>query len=154
MITVGFSMVQNVECYCSVAQLCPILCDPMDCSTAGLQPGFPVLHYLPEFAQTHVHWVGNAISPSHLQLPSSPFVLNLSQHQGLFQWVGSLHQVAKVLELQLQHQSLMNIKGWFQGMTTLSSILAWRTPWGHKESDMTEPLSLSFRIDWFDLLAV
>ena len=55
MITVGFSMVQNVECYCSVAQLCPILCDPMDCSTAGLQPGFPVLHYLPEFAQTDVH---------------------------------------------------------------------------------------------------
>ena len=72
----------------------------MDCNT----PGFPVLHYLPEFAQTHVHWVSDAIRPSHPLSPSSP-AFNLSQHQGLFQWVGSLHQVAKVLELQLQHLS-------------------------------------------------
>ena len=68
----------------------------MDCSTSG----FPVLHYLPEFAQTHVHWVRDALQPSHLLLPSSP-ALNLSQHQGVFQWVGSLHQVTKVLELHL-----------------------------------------------------
>ena len=74
------------------------LCDPKDCNT----PGFPVLHYLPEFAQTHVHWVDDAIQPSHPLLPTSP-ALNFSQNQGLFQWVGSLHQVAKVLELQ--HQS-------------------------------------------------
>ena len=74
------------------------LCDPMDCST----PGFPVLYCLPEFAQTHVHWVNDAIQPSHLLPPSLP-ALSLSQHQGLFQWVSCSHQVAKVLELQ--HQS-------------------------------------------------
>ena len=71
---------------------------PMDCST----PGFPVLHYLLEFAQTHVHWVTDAIQPSHPLLPPSPPALHLSQHQGLFQWVSSSHQVAKVLEPQLQ----------------------------------------------------
>ena len=88
-------------CFCSVAKWCLTLCDPMDCS----MPGFPVFHYLSEFSQTHVHWVHEAIQPSHpLLLPSSP-ALNLSQHQGLFQWVSSLHQVAKVLELQLQPQS-------------------------------------------------
>ena len=67
----------------SVAQSCPTLCHPMDCST----PGFPVHHQLPELAQTHVHWVGDAIQPSHpLSSPSDP-VFNLSQHQGLCQWV-------------------------------------------------------------------
>ena len=66
-------------------------------------PGFPVLHCLPEFAQTHVHWVGDAIQPSHPLLPHSPPTLNLSQHQGLFQWVSSSHQMAKVLEPQLQY---------------------------------------------------
>ena len=71
----------------------------MDCST----PGFPVLHYLSEFAQTHVHWVSDAIQPSHPLSPPSPPALSPSQHQGLFQWVSSLHQVVKVLELQ--HQS-------------------------------------------------
>ena len=69
-------------CCCSAAQSCPILCDPMDCSI----PGFPVLCCLPELAQTHVHWVDDAIQPSHpLSLPSA--ALNLSQHQGLFHWV-------------------------------------------------------------------
>ena len=62
----------------------------------------PVLHYLPEFAQTHVHWVSDAIQPSHPLSPPSPLALNISQHQGLFQWVGFLNQVAKVLELQPQ----------------------------------------------------
>ena len=83
-----------------VAQLCPTLCSPMDCIT----PGFPVLYCLPEFTQTHVHWFDDAIQPSHSLSPPSA-ALNLSQHQGLFQWVSSSHQVAKVLELQLQHQS-------------------------------------------------
>ena len=86
---------------CSVTKLCQALCDPMDCSTAG----FPVLYHLPEFAQSHVHWVGDAIQPSHPLSPPSPLVFDLSQDQGLFQWVSSLHQVAKVLELLLQHQS-------------------------------------------------
>ena len=85
----------------SVSQLCLTPCDPMDCS----MPGSSVLFYLPECAETHVHWVGDAIQPSHpLSSPSSP-AFSLSQHQGLYQWVGSSHQVAKVLELQLQHQS-------------------------------------------------
>ena len=68
-------------------------------------PGFPVLHSLPEFAQIHVHWVSDAIQPSHSLSCPSPLAFNLSKHQDLFQWVGSLHYVAKVLELQLQHQS-------------------------------------------------
>ena len=94
-----------VSCFCSVTELCLTLCDLMNCST----PGFPVLHYLSEFAQTHVHWVSDAIQPSHpLSTPSSP-ALSLSQHQGLFQWVGSSHQMAEVLEFQLQHQSLQGI---------------------------------------------
>ena len=70
---------------CSVAKSCLTLCDPMDCST----PGFPVLHYLPEFVQTHVHQVGDAIQPSHPLSSPSPFAFNLSQHQGLFQWIFS-----------------------------------------------------------------
>ena len=73
----------------------------MDCST----PVSPILHYLPEFAQTHIHWVGDAIQASHPLLPPSPLTLCLSQNQDLFQWVGSLHQVVKVLELQFQHHS-------------------------------------------------
>ena len=80
----------------SVAQSCLTLCDPMDCST----PGLPVHHQLPEFTQTHVHRVGDAIQPSHLSSLSPP-AFNLSQHQGLFQSVSSSHQVAKVLEFQL-----------------------------------------------------
>ena len=77
------------------------LCQPMKRSTLGL----PVHHQLPESSQTHVHWVGDAIQPSHPLLSLSPPAHNLSQHQGLFQWVSSSHQVAKVLEFQLQHQS-------------------------------------------------
>ena len=81
----------------SLAQSCPTLCNLMDCS----MPDFSVLHCLLEFAQIHVHRVGDAIQPSHPLSPLSPPAFNLSQHQGLFQWVGSSHQVAKVLELQL-----------------------------------------------------
>ena len=77
------------------------LCDPMNCS----MPGLPIHHQLPEFTQTHVHWVRDAIQPSHPLSSPSPPAFNLSQHQGLFQWVSSLHQVAKVLEFQLQHRS-------------------------------------------------
>ena len=84
---------------CLVAKLCPVVCIPMDCS----MPGFPVLHLL-DRAQTHVHWVGDAIQWSHPLFPPSPFVFNLSQYQGLLQWVTSFHQVAKILELQLQYQ--------------------------------------------------
>ena len=68
-------------------------------------PGLPIHHQLPESTQTHIHWVGDAIQPSHSLLSPSPPSLNLSQHQGLFQWVSSSYQVAKILEFQLQHQS-------------------------------------------------
>ena len=87
--------------FSSVTQSWPTLWDPMNRST----PGYPVHNQLLEFTQTHVHWVGNAIQLSHpLSSPSLP-APNPSQHQGLFKWVSSSHQVAKVLELQLQHQS-------------------------------------------------
>ena len=89
----------HVHCYCSVAKSCLTLCDPMDCST----PGFPVLHYLPEFAQTHGHWVGDAIQPSHSLSHRLTSAFNLSQKQSLCQWISSMHQVANVLEFQLQH---------------------------------------------------
>ena len=71
----------------------------------GSMPGFPVYHELPELAQTHFHRIGDAIQPSHPLSSPSPSALNLSQHHGFFKWVSSLHQVAKVLELQLQHLS-------------------------------------------------
>ena len=92
-----FSSVQ----FSSVAQLCLTLCNPMNHST----PGLPVYHQLLESTQTNVHWVGDAIQPSHLLSFLSPPALNLSQHQGLFKWVSTSHEVAKVLEFQLQHQS-------------------------------------------------
>ena len=87
--------------FSSVAQSCPTLCDPMDCST----PGLPVHHQLPQPTQTHVHRVSDAIQPSHPLSSPSPPAFNLAQHQGLFQWAGSSHQVAKILECRLQHQS-------------------------------------------------
>ena len=96
----------------------------MDCST----PGFPVLYYLQELPQIHVHWVGDAIQPSYPLLSPSPPALNLSQHQGLSQPVSSLHQGAKELELQLLHQSFQWI---------------FRTD-----------LGLIFRMHWLDLLEV
>ena len=97
------------------------LCDPTDCST----PGFLVHHQLLELTQTHVHWVGDAVQPSHPLSSPSPPTFDLSQHQGLFKWVSSLHQVAKVLEFQLQHQT-------FQWIS---------------RTDL-------FRMDWLGLLAV
>ena len=117
---ISFILTSTKLC-CSIAKLCPTLCNPMDCN----MPGFPVLHYLPKFAQSHVHCVEDAIQPSHPLWPPSPPAFSHSQHQGLFQWISSLHQVAKVLELQLQHQS-------FQWIFRL----------------------IFFGIDWFDLLAV
>ena len=92
----------------------------MNCST----PGFPILHCLPEFAQTHVHWVGDAIQPSHPLSSPSPLALHHSQHQGLFQWVNSSHQVAKVLGDTTSASVLpMNIQNWFPlGWTALVSL--------------------------------
>ena len=91
--SISFSSVQ----FSSVTQSCLTLCDPMNCST----PGLPVHHQLPEFTQTHVHWVDDAIQPSHPLSSPFPPAFSLSQHQGLFKWVSSSHHVAKVLEFQL-----------------------------------------------------
>ena len=93
-----FSSVQFI----SVVQSYLTLCDPMNRST----PGLPVHHQLPEFTQTHIHWVRDAIQPSHPLSSPSPPTPNPSQHQTLFQWVNSSHEVAKVLEFQPQHHSL------------------------------------------------
>ena len=113
---------------CEMNQFSPVqfsrsvvsLCDPMDCST----PGFPVHHQLPEFTQTHAHWVSDAIQPSHPLSSPSPPAFNPSQRQGPFKWDSCSHQLAKVLEFQLQHQSFRIFR------------------------------TVSFRIEWLDLLAV
>ena len=84
--------------FSSVAQLCPTLCNPMDCN----MPGFPAHHQLPEFTQTHVHHVSDAIQPSHPPLSPSPPAFNLFQHQDLFQWVNFSHQVTKVLSFSFR----------------------------------------------------
>ena len=105
-------MMIDFICISSVTQLCPTLCNPMDSST----PGLPVHHQPPELTQTDIHWVSDAIQPSHPLSSPFPPAFSVSQHQGLFQWVSSLHQVAKVWEFQLQHVLSMNIKviplGW------------------------------------------
>ena len=100
----GYDPFSSVQ-FSSVTQSCLTLCNPIDCST----PGFPVYHELPELTQTHVHWVGDAIQPSHPLSSPSPPAFNLSQHQGLFKWISSSHQVAKGLEFQLQHQFFQRI---------------------------------------------
>ena len=101
--------------FSSVAQLGPTFCHPMECS----MPGFPVLHHLPEFAQTHVHWVSDAIPTSHSLLSTSPPMFKLFQQWGLFQWVSSSHHLAVVLELQ--HQSFQ----WIFKITFLQDWLIW-----------------------------
>ena len=99
---IGFATIDNPY-LCSVQFSHSVVSDSLQ--PHGLQhTGFPVLQHLPEFAQTHAHRVSDAIQPSHPLSSPSPPALNLSQHQGLFQWVGSSHQMARVLELQLQHQ--------------------------------------------------
>ena len=117
-ITIFFPSIQ----FSSVAQSCWTLCDTMDFSTSG----FPVHQQLPEFTQTHVHRVGDAIQPSHPLSSPSPPALNLSQHQGLFQWVSSSHQMAKVLGDSASAWVLpMNIQDWFPwGWTGWISLLS------------------------------
>ena len=116
----------------SVAHSCPILCDPMDCS----MPGFPIHHQLLEPTQTHVHCVSDAMQPSHLLLPPSLSTFNLSQDQGLFHWVSSLHQVAKGLEFKLQHQS-------FQWTFRTDFLYNWLvgSPWSPRDSQESSPTS-------------
>ena len=105
--------------FSSVTQSCLTLCYPTDYST----PGFPVFHQLPEFTQTHAHWVGDAIHPSHPLLSPSPPAFNLSQHQGLFKWISSSHQVAKLLVSASATVLPVNIQDCFPlGWTGLISL--------------------------------
>ena len=115
-------------CCCSVAKLCPTLFNPRDCS----MPGFSVFHCLPEFVQIPVHWVSDAIQPAHPLLPPFPSAFNVSQHQGLFQWVTSSHQVAKLLELQ--HQSFQ----WIFRVNFLPDWLLW-SPCCPRDSQESSP---------------
>ena len=115
---------------CSVTQSCLTLCNPMDCS----MPGFSVLHHLLELAQTHIHWVGDAIQPSCPLSSPSPPAFHFSEHQSLFWWVGSLHQVAKLLELQLQHQSFQ----WIFRVDFLYDGLDW-FPCSPRDSQESSP---------------
>ena len=119
----------NLVQFSSVTQSCLTLCDSMDCST----PGFPVYHQLLELAQTHVHQVSDAIQPSHPLSSPSP-ASNLSQHQGLFQWVSSSHQMTKVLENQLQHQSFQ----WIFRTSFLWDLLLW-SPCSPRDSQESSP---------------
>ena len=112
----------DIQSVSSVTQSCPTLCDPMNCST----PGLPVHHKLPEFTQTHAHQVGDAIQPSHPVSSPFPPVPNPSQHQGFFQWVNSLHEVAKVLEFQLSWGAIYllcwcPLKRWSHSLCPLDS---------------------------------
>ena len=121
MIVTGWIIIVVVIRYCSVTQSCVTLCDPMDCSTSG----FPVLHHLSEFVKTHIHWVSDAIQPTSPLSSPSPPALNPSQHHSLFQWVNSLHEVAKY----------------------------WSFSFSISPSN-ENPGLISFRMDWLDLLEV
>ena len=125
----SFTRLSSVQ-FSSVAQLCLTLCDPIDCNS----PGLPVHHQLPELAQTHVYRVGDAIQPSHPQSSPSMPAFTLSQHQGLFQWISSSHQVAKVLEIQLQPQSFQ----WIFRTDFLYSWLIW-SPCSPRDSQESSP---------------
>ena len=116
----AFTMLRSVQ-FSSVTQSCLTLCNPMNHSTLGL----PVHHQLLEYTQTHVHWVGDAIQPSHPLSSPSPPALNLFKHQGLFQWVSSSHQVAKVSEFSFSIRP-----------------------------SIEHPGPISFQMDWLDILAV
>ena len=117
--------------FSSVAQSCLTLFNPMNCS----MPGLPVHHELPKFTQTHAHRVSDAIQTSHPLSSPSPPAPNPSQHQGLFQWVSSSHEVAKVLEFQLQHQSFQ----WTPRTDLLQDGLV-ESPWSPWDSQESSPI--------------
>ena len=130
--------------FSSVTQPCLTLCDPVDCST----PGFPIHHQLPGLTQSHVHPVGDVIRPSHPLSFHPPCTFNLSQYQGLFQRVSSLHQVARVLELQ--HQSFQWIfrvdflQDWLVGSPCSPRDSQESSPTPHSKSISSSVLSLLY----------
>ena len=125
--------------FSSAAQSWPTLSNLMDCST----PGLPVHHQLAEFVQTHVHWMGDAIQPSHPLSSPSPPTLNLSQHQGLFQWVGASHEVVTVLALQ--HQTFQWI------LLPYFLLMKDRTPIQQTSNSSLSWPSLPFAATWINL---
>ena len=125
--------------FSSATQSCPTLSNLMDCST----PGLPVHHQLTEFVQTHLHWMGDAIQPSHPLSSPSPPALNLSQHQGLFQWVGASHEVVTVLELQ--HQTFQWI------LLPYFLLMKDRTPIQEASNSSLSWPSLPFAATWINL---
>ena len=136
-----------------VFQSCLTLCNPMDCST----PGLPVHHQLPESTQIHIHWISDAIQPSLPLLSPSPPALNLSKHQGLFKWVSPSHQVAKVLELQLQsfqweHWFVILLVTWYKlyHMTEFKKTILTQGlgTWGHILICSIVPLGFLFTEGW------
>ena len=130
-------------CCCSVAKLCPTLCNPTDCNTAG----FSVLYHFLEFAHTYFHWVDDAIQPSHPLLP--PSTLSLFQLQGLFKWISSLHQAAKILEIQHQHQLFQ----WMFRVAFLFDWLVWSPCYpGDSQESLPEPHLKSLTSSAFSLL--
>ena len=131
--------------FSSVTQSCLTLWDPMDCST----PGLPDHHQLLEFTQAHVHWVSDAIQPSHPLSSLSPPDFSLAHHQGLHKWVISLHQVAKVLEIQLQHQSFQ----WIFRTYFLSDGLV-QSPCCPRDSQESSPTPQSKSINYLQLVKI
>ena len=126
-----FKLPHNCTQFSSVAQSCMTFCDSMNYSL----PGLPAHHQFPEFTQTHVHWVGDAIQPFQPLSSPCPPTFNLSQHKGFFKWVISSHQVPKVLELQLQHQSFQ----WIFSIDFLEDGLV-GSPCSPRHSQETSPI--------------
>ena len=134
--------------FSSVTQSCLTLCNPTDWST----PGLPVHHQLLEFTHTHVDWVGDAIQPSHPVSSPFPPALNLSQHQGLFQWVRSLHQLARVVEFQLQASTLLALSfnsHYYTCMHTTGKTIA-LTRWTFVDKVMSLHLTMHSRTPFHD----
>ena len=141
-----FQYIQSVQ-FTSATQSCPTLCDPMNQST----PGLPVHHQLPDFTQTHVHRVSDAIQPSHPLSSPSPPALNLSQHQGLFKWVSSSYRVAKVLEFQYFRFKNMSTIITFLPRNAILSIIceAWGTVhFNSKNKSIRQILLSTFFYRW------
>ena len=144
--------------FSSVAQSCPTLCDPMNCST----PGLPVHHQLPESTQTHVHRVGDAIQPSYPLSSPSPSAFNLSQHQGLFQWVSSSLVASLVAQTVKRLPTMREIHvqslGWEdpleKEMATHSSILAWKISWMEEPGWLLSMGSQRVVHDWATSLSI
>ena len=146
-ITISKGKILYCTQFSSVAQSCPTLCNPMDYST----PGLPVHHQIPEFSQPHVHWVGDAIQPSHPLSSPSPPAFNLYQYQSLFQGVSSLHQVAKVLEFSISPSNeysglISSLMGWLDLLAVQGSLKSIFQHHGSKASILQHSAFFMFQL--------